>query len=69
MAPMRSHLYQLFRTLKTGQSNFLVWRKIKRELFYLDHFIIEKDFPNFKFYVALSEPLDEDNWKVKRFRL
>ena len=44
----------------------MLWRKIK-ELFYLDHFrALEKDFPNFKFYVALSEPLDEDNWKVKK---
>ena len=39
----------------------------QRELFYLEHFrALEKDFPNFKFYVALSEPLDEDNWKVKK---
>ena len=27
--------------------------------------LLEKDYPNFKFYVALSEPLEEDNWKVK----
>jgi Na+-transporting NADH:ubiquinone oxidoreductase subunit F len=27
---------------------------------------LEKDFPNFKFYVVLSEPLEEDNWKVKK---
>ena len=27
---------------------------------------LEKDFPNFKFYIALSEPTDEDNWKVKK---
>ena len=45
----------------------MVWRKIKKELFYLDHFrALEKDIPNFKFYVALSEPLDEDNWRVKK---
>ena len=67
MAPMRSHLYQLFRTLKTGRKvTFWYGGRSKRELFYLDHFrALEKDFPNFKFYVALSEPLEEDNWKVK----
>ncbi len=68
MAPMRSHLYQLFRTLKTGRKvTFWYGGRSKRELFYLEHFrALEKDFPNFKFYVALSEPLDEDNWKVKK---
>ena len=68
MAPMRSHLYQLFRTLKTGRKvTFWYGGRSKRELFYLDHFrALEKDFPNFKFYVALSEPLEEDNWKVKK---
>ena len=68
MAPMRSHLYQLFRTLKTGRKvTFWYGGRSKRELFYLEHFrALEKDFPNFKFYVALSEPLDEDNWTVKK---
>jgi Na+-transporting NADH:ubiquinone oxidoreductase subunit F len=67
MAPMRSHLYHLFKTLKTGRKvTYWYGGRSKRELFYLDHFRdLEKDFPNFKFYVALSEPLEEDNWKVK----
>ena len=67
MAPMRSHLYQLFRTIKSGRKvNFWYGGRSKRELFYVDHFrALEKDFPNFKFYIALSEPLEEDNWKVK----
>ncbi len=67
MAPMRSHLYQLFRTLKTGRKvTYWYGGRSKRELFYLDHFYkLEKDFPNFKFYLALSEPMPEDNWKVK----
>ena len=35
-------------------------------MFYIDHFrALEKDFLNFKFYIALSEPLEEDNCKVK----
>lgn len=67
MAPMRSHLYHLFRTLKTGRKvTYWYGGRSKRELFYIEHFRkLEKDFPNFKFYMALSEPLEEDNWKVK----
>jgi len=67
MAPMRSHLYHLFRTLETGRTvTYWYGGRSKRELFYLDHFEqLEKEFPNFKFYLALSEPLPEDNWKVK----
>ena len=67
MAPMRSHLYELFRTLKTGRIvTFWYGGRSKRELFYIDHFkSLEKDFPNFKFYIALSEPLEEDNWNEK----
>jgi Na+-transporting NADH:ubiquinone oxidoreductase subunit F len=67
MAPMRSHLYHLFRTLKTGRKvTFWYGGRSKRELFYTEHFrALERDFPNFKFYVALSEPAEEDNWKVK----
>jgi Na+-transporting NADH:ubiquinone oxidoreductase subunit F len=67
MAPMRSHLYHLFRTLKTGRKvTYWYGGRSKRELFYIDHFKrLEKDFPNFRFYLALSEPMPEDNWKVK----
>mgnify|MGYP006093974321 FL=1 len=67
MAPMRSHLYELFRTIKTGRKvSYWYGGRSKRELFYLDHFYaLEKDFPNFKFYLVLSEPMEEDNWKVK----
>ena len=67
MAPMRSHLYELFRTIETGRKvTFWYGGRSKRELFYVDHFrALEKDYPNFKFYIALSEPLEEDNWKVK----
>ena len=67
MAPMRSHLYHLFRTLKTGRKvTYWYGGRSKRELFYIEHFrALERDFPNFKFYLALSEPMEEDNWKVK----
>jgi Na+-transporting NADH:ubiquinone oxidoreductase subunit F len=68
MAPMRSHLFHLFHTLKSGRKvTYWYGGRSKRELFYLDHFKnIEKEFPNFKFFVVLSEPLPEDNWKVKK---
>ncbi len=68
MAPMRSHLYHLFKTLKTGRKvTYWYGGRSKRELFYLDHFReLEDEFSNFKFYIALSEPLPEDNWKVKK---
>jgi len=68
MAPMRSHLYHLFRTLKTGRKvTYWYGGRSKRELFYTEHFrALERDFPNFKFYLALSEPMEEDNWKVKK---
>ena len=68
MAPMRSHLFHLFHTLKTNRKvSYWYGGRSKRELFYLDHFKnIEKEFPNFKFYVVLSEPLPEDNWTEKK---
>jgi Na+-transporting NADH:ubiquinone oxidoreductase subunit F len=67
MAPMRSHLYHLFRTLKTGRKvTYWYGGRSKAELFYMDHFrALERDFPNFKFFIALSDPLETDNWKVK----
>ncbi|MCB0770165.1 MAG: NADH:ubiquinone reductase (Na(+)-transporting) subunit F [Flavobacteriales bacterium] len=68
MAPMRSHLFHLFHTLKSGRKvTYWYGGRSKRELFYLDHFNdIAKQFPNFKFFVVLSEPAPEDNWKVKK---
>ncbi len=68
MAPMRSHLYELFRTLKTGRKvTYWYGGRSKAELFYIEHFrALEKDFSNFKFFIALSDPLETDNWKVKK---
>jgi len=68
MAPMRSHLYHLFKTLETGRKvTYWYGGRSKRELFYLDHFKqLEDKFDNFKFYIVLSEPLEEDNWVEKK---
>lgn len=68
MAPMRSHLYHLFKTLQTGRKvTFWYGGRSRRELFYLDHFKhLEEEFDNFQFFVALSDPLEEDNWVEKK---
>ncbi|MEE9372070.1 MAG: NADH:ubiquinone reductase (Na(+)-transporting) subunit F [Saprospiraceae bacterium] len=67
MAPMRSHLYHLFHTLKTRRKvTFFYGGRTKQELFYIEEFReIEKQFPNFRFAVALDNPMPEDNWKIK----
>jgi len=64
MAPMRSHLFQLFRTEKTDRkTSFWYGGRSVKELFYQDDFeTIANDFPNFTFHIALSEPKPEDNW-------
>ena len=68
MAPMRSHLFHLFHTLKTGRKvTYWYGGRSKRELFYIEDFKnIEKEFPNFSFHVVLSDPLPEDNWVEKK---
>ncbi|PWL30608.1 MAG: NADH:ubiquinone reductase (Na(+)-transporting) subunit F [Fluviicola sp. XM-24bin1] len=68
MAPMRSHLYELFKTLKTDRKvTYWYGGRSREELFYIHYFRdLEKDFPNFKFYMVLSEPLEEDNWVAKK---
>ncbi len=64
MAPMRSHIFDQFHTKKTDRkATFWYGGRSLRELFYIDQFReIEKNFPNFKFHIGLSEPLPEDNW-------
>ena len=65
MAPMRSHLFHLFKTLKTRDRKISYWygARSRREMFYDDEFKgIAKDFPNFSYNVALSEALPEDHW-------
>lgn len=64
MAPLRSHIFELFKNLKTGRKvTYWYGGRSLRELFYIDDFReIEKEFPNFKFNIALSDALPEDNW-------
>jgi Na+-transporting NADH:ubiquinone oxidoreductase subunit F len=65
MAPMRSHIFDQYKTRKTDRkATFWYGGRSLRELFYIDEFQeIEKNNPNFKFHIALSEPKPEDNWK------
>ncbi len=64
MAPMRSHIFDLFLTKQTTRkATFWYGARSKREVFYEEHFRkIEQEFPNFKFIIALSEPKPEDIW-------
>ena len=64
MAPMRSHIFDQFRRLATKRKvSFWYGARSLREAFYLDDFdMIQRENPNFKWYLALSDPLDEDNW-------
>ncbi len=64
MAPLRSHIFHLFHTLKTDRKvSYWYGARSLREVFYEEEFReIEKKFPNFTFNLALSEPLPEDNW-------
>ena len=64
MAPMRSHIFDQFQTKRTKRkATFWYGARSAKEVFYEDHFRkIEKEFPNFKFTIGLSDPLPEDNW-------
>jgi len=65
MAPMRSHLFHLFHTLKESNKKISFWYGARswKEVFYYDQFKdIEDRFPNFSFNLALSDPLPEDKW-------
>ena len=65
MAPLRSHLFHIFHTMKERDRKVSFWYggRSSREIFYTEHFrAIEKEFPNFQYNIALSEPLAEDNW-------
>ena len=64
MAPLRAQLLHLFKTVKTGRKvSYWYGARSKVEIFYEEDFrAIEREFPNFKFNIALSAPLPEDNW-------
>jgi len=65
MAPLRSHLFHLFHTehIKHRKVSYWYGGRSLRELFYTPDFRgIEEEYDNFKYHIALSSPLPEDNW-------
>jgi Na+-transporting NADH:ubiquinone oxidoreductase subunit F len=64
MAPLRSHIFDLFQTKKTGRKvSYWYGARSRRDLFYEEDFrAIEKSHANFRFNVALSEPEAKENW-------
>ena len=62
MAPLRSHLAQLFESEKTGRRvSFWYGARSLRESFYREYFEkLQRQYANFSFHLALSEPLPED---------
>ncbi len=64
MAPMRSHIFDQLRRLKTDRKmTFWYGARSLRELFYKeDYDMLQAENENFKWHVALSDPQPEDNW-------
>jgi Na+-transporting NADH:ubiquinone oxidoreductase subunit F len=64
MAPMRSHILDQFYRLKTSRKvSFWYGARSLCEAFYIDLFDkIQAEHPNFRWHLALSEPLPEDKW-------
>ena len=67
-AKYKTFLEETFKTLKTNRKvSYWYGGRSKAELFYLHYFRdLEKLFPNFKFYLVLSDALPEDNWVEKK---
>jgi len=65
MAPLRSHIFHLIKTCKTGRKiSYWYGARSLREVFYQEEFQkIADEHENFSFHLALSEPLPEDNWE------
>jgi Na+-transporting NADH:ubiquinone oxidoreductase subunit F len=64
MAPMRSHIFdQLVRLKSKRKITFWYGARSRREIFYQEDFDrLQREHPNFRWHVALSDPLPEDQW-------
>lgn len=64
MAPMRSHIFDQLRRLHSKRKiSFWYGARSVREMFYVEDFdTLQADNENFKWHVALSDPMEEDNW-------
>jgi Na+-transporting NADH:ubiquinone oxidoreductase subunit F len=67
MAPMRSHIFDLFKRVGTDRKvSFWYGARSMREAFYIEDFDgIAAEHDNFEWHLALSEPQPEDNWTGK----
>ncbi|MFI0473967.1 NADH:ubiquinone reductase (Na(+)-transporting) subunit F [Halomonas sp. HMF6819] len=65
MAPMRSHIFDQLKRLKTDRKiSFWYGARSWRETFYNEEYDqLAEEFPNFEWHLALSDPLPEDNWE------
>ncbi|MBC6904725.1 NADH:ubiquinone reductase (Na(+)-transporting) subunit F [Saccharophagus sp. K07] len=64
MAPMRSHIFDQLRRIKTKRKmTFWYGARSLRELFYKEEYDqLQEENENFKWFIALSDPQPEDNW-------
>lgn len=64
MAPMRSHIFDQFRRLKTNRKvTFWYGARSRREAFYVEDFeAIQREHENFRWHLALSDPRPDDGW-------
>ncbi len=64
MAPLRSHIFdQLKRLSSSRKISYWYGARSLREMFYVEDFdSLDEQFENFKWHVALSDPMPEDNW-------
>ncbi|EDY86880.1 NADH:ubiquinone oxidoreductase, F subunit [gamma proteobacterium HTCC5015] len=64
MAPMRSHIFDQMRRIKTDRKvSFWYGARSKKEMFYVEDFdMLAKENDNFEWHVALSDPQPEDDW-------
>ena len=65
MAPMRSHIFDQLRRLKSKRKmTFWYGARSKKEMFYVEDFdMLARENDNFEWHVALSDPQPEDNWE------
>lgn len=64
MAPMRAHIFDQLKRLKSERKmSFWYGARSRREMFYVEDFdSLAQENENFEWHVALSDPLEEDNW-------
>ena len=65
MAPMRAHIFDQLQRLQSGrQISFWYGARSRREVFYQQDFDnLARDHDNFRWHLALSDPLPEDYWE------